>query len=38
VIVGSGIIAIEYAKIFNYLDTKVTLIIRGSSFEAAPAG
>jgi hypothetical protein len=35
VIVGSGIIAIEYAKIFNYLDTKVTLIIRGSSFEAA---
>jgi len=35
VIVGSGIIAIEYAKIFNYLDTKVTLVIRGKSFEAA---
>ena len=32
---GSGIISIEYAKIFNYLDTKVTLVIRGKSFEAA---
>jgi hypothetical protein len=32
---GSGIIAIEYAKIFNYLETKVTLVIRGKSFEAA---
>lgn len=32
---GSGIISIEYAKIFNYLETKVTLVIRGKSFEAA---
>jgi len=35
VIVGSGIIAIEYAKIFNYLETKVTLVIRAKSFEGA---
>merc|ERR1719409_59106 len=35
VIVGSGIISIEYAKIFTYLETKVTLVIRGNSFEAA---
>ncbi|EKX31393.1 hypothetical protein GUITHDRAFT_122400, partial [Guillardia theta CCMP2712] len=34
-IVGSGIISIEFAKIFNYLECKVNIIIRSSSFEGA---
>jgi len=34
-IVGAGIIAIEYAKIFSRLDCKVTMIVRGKSLAAA---
>lgn len=34
-IVGAGIIAIEYAKIFAQLDCKVTLVVRGKSLASA---
>lgn len=34
-IVGAGIIAIEYAKIFSKLDCKVTIIVRGKSLASA---
>jgi len=34
VLVGSGIIAIEYAKIFRKLGAKVTMVVRGSAMAA----
>jgi NAD(P) transhydrogenase len=34
-IVGSGIIAIEFAKIFNVLECHVTLVVRSTSFVGA---